>query len=92
MINFRKTIALGLVIAPLGMGFTAISTPVAAWDFQFRNTSSGFDHGFQYWGPGVGGVAPATTYDYQSCELTNQIIFGPYGTFYHAIVRVCHPE
>jgi transposase len=36
MINFRKTIALGLAAASLGMGVAATSTPVAAWDFQFK--------------------------------------------------------
>ncbi len=59
MTNFRKTIALGLVVASLGMGVAATSTTrVAAWDFQHRNYSSDFNHD-QYWGPGVGGVAPA---------------------------------
>jgi hypothetical protein len=94
MINFRKTIALGLAAASLGMGVAATSTPVTAWDFQFRNTSSGFNYGIQYWSPGVGWVAPPTTYNvYETCDLTDQTIFFPNGfVVYHAIMRVCHTE
>ena len=92
MINFRISIAFVLAIASLGMGVATTSTPVAAWDFQFRNISTGFDHGFQYWGPGVGGVPPATTYVYETCYPANQIVYGPYGFAYHAVVRVCHSE
>ena len=46
MINFRKTIAVGLVATTLGMGVATTSTPAAAW---------GYHHGG--WGWGIGGVA-----------------------------------
>jgi len=96
MTNFHKTIALGLVVASLGMGVAATSTTqVAAWDFQHRDYSSGFNNHDQYWGPGVGGVAPATTYDvyehaYEpSCYFVTHTASGNYGFFYYAIERVC---
>ena len=44
MINFRKTIAIGLAVTTLGMGVAATSTPAAAW-------------GYHPWGWGIGGVA-----------------------------------
>jgi hypothetical protein len=96
MTNFCKTIALGIVVASLGMSVAATSTPAAAWDFQHRNISTGFNHG-QYWVPGVGWVAPPTTYDvfqptvYEpSCYLTTQTAFGNYGFAYHATETVCY--
>lgn len=95
MINFRKIIVPGLVAVSLGMGIAAMSTPATAWDFQHRNFSSGFNQD-QYWGPGVGGVAPVTTYDVYadahqpSCYLTVQTAFGKYGFAYYAVERVCH--
>ena len=96
MTNFRKTIALGLMVASLGMAVAATSTPAAAWDFQHRDLYSGFNNHDQYWGPGVGGVAPATTYDvYEpnaygpSCYFTTHTAFGANGFAYYAIERVC---
>ena len=96
MTNFHKTIALGLVVASLGMGVAATSTTqVAAWDFQHRDYSSGFNNHDQYWGPGVGGVAPATTYDVYEhayepyCYLVTHTASGNYGFFYYSIERVC---
>jgi hypothetical protein len=97
MINFRKAIAFGLAVASLGMGVAATSTPtVAEWDFQHRNLSSGFNNYDEYWGPGVGGVAPATTYDvyepnaYEpSCYFVTHTAFGKNGFAYYAIERVC---
>jgi hypothetical protein len=93
MTKFRKTIALGLVAASLGMGAAATSTPAAAWDFQNRNIYSGFNN----WDPSVGWVAAPTTYDafepkaYEpSCYLTAQTAFGKNGFAYYAIERVCH--
>jgi hypothetical protein len=90
MINFRKTLALSLAVASLAIGVAATSTPAAAWDFQFRNSSSGFNHEAQYWGPGLGGVAPETTYNvYEPCHLTNKTVVDDYGFTYYATVRVC---
>jgi len=62
MINFRKTIALSSLVASLGMGVAATFTPAAAWEIQHGNLSSGFQHEFQYWGPGIGGTATSTSY------------------------------
>ena len=48
MINFRKTIAVGLVATTLGMGVATTSTPAAAW---------GYHHGG--WGWASAGLPPA---------------------------------
>ena len=72
MINFRKTIAVGLVATTLGMGVATTSTPAAAW---------GYHHGG--WGWGIGGVAAglalgaaaASTpyyYGYSGCYFTRR--------------------
>jgi hypothetical protein len=92
MINFRKTIATGLVVTTLGMGVAATSTPAAAWGYH------------PYWGWGAGGIAAglalgaaaaaaSTPYYYGSpaCYLTRQPVVNGYGYIigYHR-VRVCN--
>lgn len=90
MINFRKTLATGLVFASLGMGVAATATPAAAWEFQHR-VFSGFNDQVRMWGPGIGGVPTGTTYNvYNPCYLTNQAIVDDYGFTYYSTVRVCH--
>lgn len=90
MINFRKTIALGLLVASLGMGVAATFTPAAAWEIQHGNMSSGFQHEFQYWGPGIGGTATSTSYYvYNPCSLTTKAIVDDYGFTYYSTVSVC---
>ena len=95
MTKFRKTIAVGLMAASLGMGAAATSTPAAAWDFQNRNIYSGFNHG-QFWDP----LTTSDAYNafnafepkaYEpSCYLTTQTAFGKNGFAYYAIERVCY--
>jgi len=95
MTKFRKTIALGLVAASLGMGAAATSTPAAAWDFQNRTIYSGFNHG-QFWDP----LTTSDAYNafnafepnaYEpSCYLTAHRAFGNNGFAYYAIERVCY--
>lgn len=95
MTNFRKTIALSLMAASFGAGVIETSTSATAWEFQHRNLSSGFNH-YQYWGPGVGGVSPAATYNafpntYQpNCYITTQTAIGNNGFAYYAVERVCN--
>jgi hypothetical protein len=91
MINFRKTIALGLAAATLGLGAAATSTPAAAWG----------NH--PYWGWGAGGFAaglalgaataanPYYGYGYTECGFVRQAVVDEYGIIvgYHR-VRVCN--
>jgi hypothetical protein len=91
MISFRKTIATSLLFASIGVGVAATSAPAAAWEFQHRVFTTGFFNGqFRHWGPGIGGVPAATTYNaYNPCYLTNQAIVDDYGFTYYSTVRVC---
>jgi hypothetical protein len=91
MINFRKTVAVSLIVTTLGMGIAATSTPAAAW-------------GYSPWGWGIGGVAAglalgaaataASTPYYNGypggCYFTRQPVVDAYGDIvgYHR-VRVC---
>jgi hypothetical protein len=91
MINFRKTIAVGLVATTLGMGVATTSTPAAAW---------GYHHGG--WGWGIGGVAAglalgaagASTpyyYGYSGCYFTRQPVVDGYGNIVgYRRIRVCN--
>lgn len=89
MINFRKTIAVGLVATTLGID-VATSTPAAAW---------GYHHGG--WGWGLGGVAAglalgaaASTpyyYGYSGCYFTRQPVVDGYGNIVgYRRIRVCN--
>jgi len=63
MINFRKTIAVGLLATTLGMGVATTSTPAAAW---------GYHHGG--WGWGIGGVAAGLALGAAPARLTTTAI------------------
>jgi len=84
MTKSRKTIALSLVAASLGMGSVATSTPAAAWDFQNRTIYSGFNN----WDPPFAAFEP-NAYE-PSCYLTAHRAFGNNGFAYYAIERVCY--
>jgi len=85
MTKFRKTSALGLVAASLGMGAAATSTPAAAWDIQTRNIYSGFNHDYF---DAFDAFEPKA-YE-PSCYLTTQTAFDNNGFPYYAIERVCY--
>jgi hypothetical protein len=95
MINFRKTIAVGLAVTTLGAGIAATSTPAAAGGY------------YPGWGWGLGGVAAGSAigaaaaassgpyynygYGYHSCGFARQPVVDGWGNIvgYHR-VRVCN--